>query len=146
MIALDTFALLKSIGAAPKAFEAVESDLEKAAVAAVKKSMKARDLTVEQLREIARAIGADALGFVAGHDSMKDSDIKAIVKQLDKHWAALKTARIDEQRSHLLALAQGSRQPSQKLVAPRPAAKRPATKQKAASWSTSMSAKAGKDR
>lgn len=143
MIALDTFALLKSMAAAPKTFGSVEPDLEKAAVAAVRKSLKARDLTIERLREIARAIGADAFGFVAGHDTMKDSDIKGVVKQVDKHWSALKTARIDEQRSHLLALAQGARQPSEKLVAPRPATPR-ATAKKGATWSKSMSAKAGK--
>jgi hypothetical protein len=144
MITLDTFALLRSIAAASKTFEAVEPDLEKAGVAAVKKSLKAKNLTIEQLREITRAIGADALGFVAGHDSMKDSDIKGIVKQVDKYWPAVKSARIDEQRTHLLALAQGARQPSEKLVAVRPATKRPAAKPKAASWSKSMSAKASK--
>ena len=143
MIALDTFALLKSMAAAPKTFGSVEPDLEKAAVAAVRKLLKARDLTIEKLREIARAIGADALGFVAGHDSMKDSDIKGVVKNVDKHWPTLKTARVDEQRSHLLALAQGSRQPSEKLVAPRPATTRAPAK-KGATWSKAMSAKAGK--
>lgn len=142
MIALDTFALLKSMAAAPKTFGAVEADLEKAAVAAVRKSLKARDLTIERLREIARAIGTDALGFVAGHDSMKDSDIKAVVKQVDKHWPELKTARIDEQRRHLLDLAQGACQPSEKQVAPRPEPR--AAGKKAAKWSTSMSAKASK--
>ena len=144
MIALDTFTLLRSIAAAPKTFGAVEPDLEKAAVAAVKKALKARGLSLERLREIARAIGPDALAFVAGHDSMKDSDIKSLVKQLDKHWPALSAARIDELRTHLLALAQGARQPSEKIVAPRPATKRPAAKPNSADWSTSMGAKAVK--
>lgn len=144
MIALDTFSLLRNIAAASKTFEAVEPELEKAAVAAVKKVLKTRGLTLERLHEIRRAIGPDALAFVVGHDSMKDSDVKSLVKQLDKHWPELSAARVDELRAHFLALAQGARVPSEKVVVARPASKRPAPKSKPADWSTAMGAKATK--
>ena len=117
MISLDTFALLKSIGSAPKAFAAVSADLEKVAVASVKKVLKAKTLTVGHAREICQALGADTFAFILGHESMKDSDISGLVKQLDKEWPSLKAAKIAEKRDHLLALSTGRTDPSQKAAA-----------------------------
>jgi hypothetical protein len=112
MIALDPFALLKSIAAAPATFAPVEGELETGAVAAIRKLITAKDMTLAQLRAVNDAIGADTLGFILGHDSIKDSDIKALVKRLDRQWAQLDEARIDALRDHLLDLAAGTAQPA----------------------------------
>lgn len=141
MIALDTFALLRSIAGAPETFAAVEADLERAAVSSVKKVLKAKGLTLEDFRALNRALGADTLGFILGHDSMKDSDIKGLVKKLDKHWPLPANARLDVQRDRLLALATGAVQPVEKVVASRPATKRAAAKPKTAEWSKAMGAR-----
>ena len=146
MTTLDTFALLKSIAAAPQTFTAVEPDLERVAIASVKKLLKATGLTLDELRALNRAIGADALGFVLGHDSMKDNDVKGLVKKLDKHWSKIVSARIDAQREHLLALASGAVQPAEKVAAPRSPAPKVAAKPKTAEWSKAMSARPQKDR
>src|SRR5688500_10370319 len=100
MIALDTFALLKRISGAPETFASVEADFEKAAIASVRKLLKPKELTLEKLRALNRAIGADSLGFILGHDSVKDKDITALVRKLDQKWPALKSARIPDQRDH----------------------------------------------
>jgi hypothetical protein len=141
MIALDTFALLRSIAGAPETFAVVEADLERAAVASVKKVLKAKGLTLEDFRALNGALGADTLGFILGHDTVKDSDIKGLVKKLDKHWPILPNARIDVQRDHLLALATGAVRPVERAVASRPAAKKGGAKPKTAEWSKAMSAR-----
>jgi hypothetical protein len=141
MIALDTFALLRSIAGARETFATVEADLERAAVSSVKKVLKAKGLTLEDFRTLNRALGADTLGFILGHDAVKDSDIKGLVKKLDKHWPMLLNARIDVQRDHLLALATGAVQPVEKVVAPRSVVKKGSSKPKTAEWSKAMSAK-----
>lgn len=141
MIALDTFVLLRSIAGAPETFAAVEADLERAAVSSVKKVLKTKGLTIEDLRAVNRALGEDALGFILGHDAVKESDIKALVKKLDKHWPMLANARIDQQRDHLLALATGAVRPVEKALPPRPADRKGGAKPKKAEWSKAMSAR-----
>jgi hypothetical protein len=118
MIALDTFALLRSIAGAPEIFCAVEPDLEKVAVASVKKLLKSKKMTLDGLRALNRVIDTDTLGFVLGHDSMKDSEITALVRKLDKHWPMLASARLDLQRDRLLDLASGEAQPAEKVAPP----------------------------
>jgi hypothetical protein len=141
MIALDTFALLRSIAGAPETFAAVEADLERAAVSSVKKVLKAKGLTLEDFRALNRALGTETLGFILGHDAVKDSDIKGLVKKLDKHWPMLPDARNDMQRDHLLALATGAVQPVEKVVASRSGGKKDGAKPKTAEWSKAMSAR-----
>jgi hypothetical protein len=164
MIALDTFALLKRIAGASETFADVEADLEKAAIASVKKLLKPKDLTLDRLRALNRAIGVDSLGFILGHDSVKDKDITALVKKLDQHWPTLKSARIHDQRDRLLELATGVAHPTEKVAppppaprngtrraptnqaAPRPSARRAASKSTAPEFSQAMSASPPKDR
>jgi hypothetical protein len=123
MIALDTFALLKRIAGASETFAAVEADLEKVAVASVKKLLKHKELTLDGLRALNRAIGADSLGFILGHDSLKVAEITALIKKLDQHWPPLKSARVADQRDHILDLATGAVQPAEKVVPPSPPTK-----------------------
>jgi hypothetical protein len=103
--------------------------------------LKAKGLTLEDFRALNGALGADTLGFILGHDTVKDSDIKGLVKKLDKHWPILPNARIDVQRDHLLALATGAVRPVERAVASRPAAKKGGAKPKTAEWSKAMSAR-----
>src|SRR5688572_9877989 len=98
MIALDTFALLKSVAGAPQTFAAVETDLEQAVSAAVMKLLRSKALSLDGLRELSRAIGPDALGYVLDHASTTNAEIVALVKKLDKHWPLLASARIGMQR------------------------------------------------
>lgn len=140
MIALDTFALLRSIAGAPGTFASVEDDLERLAVAAITKLLKAKGMTLEGLRALNAAVGPDTLGFILGHDSMTDADIKGLVRKLDQHWPKLANARPDSQRNHLLDLAAGTDQPVEPDAPPRPARTVAATTQPA-TWSKAMSAR-----
>ena len=144
MITINAFDLLKSIGTSQKAFGIVEADVEKAALAIMQKLMKAKNLTVLQLREVCRAIGSESLGIVI--DNLADKDVSGLIKKLDKLWPEIKTAQVDQQRERVLSLATGRIEPAAKApVAPR--ATRPAAPkakkadEPAAQWSKSMSAR-----
>jgi hypothetical protein len=147
MIALDTFALLRSIAGAPETFAAVEDDLERAAVASIKKLLKAKGLTIDYLRSLSQVLGPDSLGFILGHDSVKDKEITALVKKLDKHWPPLASARVEIQRDHLIDLATGAARPTDPPPPPArnrvprsPAKKAVAKPKKTVGWSSAMGA------
>jgi hypothetical protein len=153
MIALDTFALLKSIAGAPETFAPVEDDLEKVAIASVKKLLRAKGLTLDGLRALSRAIGPDDLGFILGHESTKDKEITDLVRKLDQYWPMRTTARVNELRDHLLALAAGAAEPSAKREKAQgssskkggaKSAKKGAAEPKGPEWSSAMGARAQK--
>ena len=140
MMTRTAFALLKSIGASETAFGAVETEVEKAALAIMQKLLKTRDLTVTRLRDACKAVGAETFATVI--DNLADKDVSSLVKKLDKLWPELKSASLPVQREHILALAVGRADPTVKAVAAPKTGK--SSKKKAdpvAAWSASMSAR-----
>jgi hypothetical protein len=139
MISLNAFSLLKTIGAAERAFAAVETDIEKAALAIAIKAVKKAG-RLEQIGAICAAVGAGALGVVI--DTMKESEVTGLNKKLDKHWADVKTAGAGAQREHVLGLASGRIAAAEK-PAPAPKPPKPGKAKKAeepeAGWSSAMS-------
>ena len=140
MITLNAFDLLKSIGSSRSSFVVIEGDIEKAALGLMQKLLKAKSLTVAQLHDVSRAIGAATLGVVL--DNLAEKDVSGIVKKIDKDWPESKTASAAGQRERVLALATGRAEPA---VKPPKAAKSGTTKGKKAAapggWSESMSAR-----
>ncbi|MGB8984559.1 MAG: hypothetical protein WCC12_22015 [Anaerolineales bacterium] len=143
MMTRTAFALLKSIGASETAFLVVGAEVEKAALAIMQKRLKAKDLTVDGLRDVCRAIGADT--FAAVIDNLADKDVSSLIKKLDKLWPELKSASLPAQREHVLALAAGRVEPVIKLAPVPKAGKASGSKSKktepVASWSESMRAR-----
>lgn len=136
MITLNAFDLLKNIGSSRNSFAVIEGDVEKAALTLMQKLLKAKALTVQNLRDVTTAIGAETLAVVV--DNFADKDVAGIVKKVDKSWPEAKTADGTAQREHLLALAVGRAEPTTK------AAKGGAGKDKKAAtggWTQSMSAR-----
>jgi hypothetical protein len=142
MTTLDGFQLLKSIGTSKKAFAVVEDAIENAALSIMKKVLKARGLTVPQLREICRAVGSDAFAQVI--DNLADKEVSALAKKLDKLWPKLETVSMHQKREHILSLAQGKIEPSVRTPPPPRAPQRRRAKtadEPSAQWSSSMSAR-----
>ncbi len=112
---VDGFAVFRSIGAHPDAFAAVAADVVKTARTLVVKQMAHKDTRLEAVRNIRAAVGGEAFGLIM--DGMSDVQIKSLAARLDKHNPELKSSSDATRRSHVLALADGSAQPSEKQKA-----------------------------
>jgi hypothetical protein len=142
MITLDGFDLLKSIGTSKKAFTVVQDDIEKAALSIMKKLLKAKGLSVPQLREVCRAVRPEALALVI--DNLADKEVSSLATKIDKLWPNIKTAPIHQKREHILSIAEGRTEPTAKAPAPPKTPKGKRAKrasEPSAKWSSSMSAR-----
>jgi hypothetical protein len=110
---IDGFAVFHSIGSHRAAFAGVAADLVKAARTLVVKLIKDKKTGLAALREIRTALGAETFNLIT--DGMADSQIKSVAANLDKHHPELKTSDAAWRRRHVLALADGSVEPMEKL-------------------------------
>ena len=110
---IDGFAVFHSIGSHRAAFAGIAADLVKAARTLVVKLIKDKKTGLGALRDIRTALGAETFNLIA--DGMPDSQIKSVAANLDKHHPELKTSNAAWQRRHVLALADGSVEPLEKL-------------------------------
>jgi len=138
MMTRTAFDLLKCIGASETAFRTVGADVEKAAMTIMQKLLKAKELSIEGLRDACSAVGADT--FVAVIDNLADKDVTALIKKFDKLWPELKSATLPTQREHVMALAVRRVEPTVK-AAPVPKPSKPNKGERKAAWSESMSAR-----
>ena len=109
---VDGFAVLRSIGSHPDTFAAIAAELAKTARNLVIKQIGHKDTGLKAVRDIHAAVGEEAFRLIA--DGMSDAQIKSLVTRLDKHNPELKTSNGAARRRHVLALAEGSAEPSQK--------------------------------
>ncbi|WP_407529308.1 hypothetical protein [Methylobacterium oryzisoli] len=103
---VDGLAILCAITETPQAFPAIRRELNKAAQLLVTKQIKARDLTLDDLRHVRAALGPQPFALVL--DGMKDSEIRNLARRLDRHDPGLGTATPADHRRRLLALAAGA--------------------------------------
>jgi hypothetical protein len=113
---IDGFAVFHSIGSHRAAFAGIAADLGKAARTLVVKLIKDKKTGLAALRDIRTALGAETFNLIA--DGMADSQIKSVAANLDKHNFELKTFNAAWQRRHVLALADGSVEPTEKPKSP----------------------------
>jgi hypothetical protein len=118
---VDGFAVLRSIGSHSDAFAAIAADVAKAARTLVVKQIAHKDTGLRILRDIRAAISPEAFGLIA--DGMTDAQIKSLAVKLDKHNSQVKASNGAARRLHVLALADGSAQPSEKQKGVRKAVK-----------------------
>lgn len=109
---IDGFAVFHSIGSNRGAFAGAATDLAKSARTIVVKLIKDKKTGLARLRDIRAALGPESFNLIA--DGMADSQIKSVVTNLDKHHPDLKTSNAAWQRRHVLALADGSVEPTEK--------------------------------
>ena len=118
-LAIDGYAVLARIAASPDVFDDVREDATKAALGLVFAQLKTKTVDLERLRAVRRALDDDSFALIL--EGLKDADIRKLVGKFDKHHADLKTAPAGLSRRHLIALAEGSAQPAEKLVKARKA-------------------------
>lgn len=114
---IDAFSILRAIDAEPALFSGIRADIAKEMGkftgklrSLLTKQIKADAGDTDTLRAIRRRLGADTFDLVV--DGMKDTDLKAILKKLDPHNSAQKTASAEWRRRHLRALLEGSMEPA----------------------------------
>ncbi|MFG1428184.1 hypothetical protein [Roseixanthobacter glucoisosaccharinicivorans] len=123
-IHLDGHAVFAAIGAHPAAFPDLSTDVAVAAEKLLVKQIKAKGLTLDGLRALFKAIGSDLATVLL--DTLKDTDVAALVKKLDKNRAGLEPAPA---RALLHALGLGLSEPEADKPKP-PTKSKPATKKK----------------
>ena len=109
---IDGFAVFHSIGSHRAAFAGIAADLIKAARTLVVKLIKDKKTGLAALRDIRTALGAETFNLIT--DGMADPQIKSVAANLDKHHPGLKTSDAAWRRRHVLALAEGSVEPTEK--------------------------------
>jgi hypothetical protein len=109
---VDGFAVFRSIGAHAEAFAAIAVEVTRTARALVLKQITHKDTGLKIVRDIRAAVGPEAFSLIA--DGMSDAQIRALALKLDRHNPELKTANEAARRLHVLALAEGVAEPTEK--------------------------------
>src|SRR6266700_2393718 len=84
---LDGFSLLYSIGAHAHVFSEIKADVLKAARTLVVKQLKTKSAGIKSLRDVRETLGHDSFALVV--DGMKDTEVKFLLRKLDKHHPEL---------------------------------------------------------
>ncbi len=121
-LAIDGYAVLGRIAANAVAFAGIRADVSKAAQALVTAQLRTKTATVENLRDVRKALGEASFALIV--EALKDAQVKTLVTKFDKHHADMKSASAQARRRHLCVLADASVAPAQKPVR----AKKPAVK------------------
>jgi hypothetical protein len=112
---VDGFAVFRCIGSHPDTFAAIAAEVATTARTLVVKQIAHRGTGLKAVRDIRAAIGPQAFSLIA--DGMSDAQIQSLAAKLDKHNPELPTSNVAARRRHVLALAEGSAQPSEKQKA-----------------------------
>lgn len=120
---IDGLAVLRNIAAHPAAFSEVTTEVApetaKVARALVTKQLKSKSLTLKNLRDVRKALGAETFNLIL--DGVADAQIKSVVAKIDKNHPDLKTSNPQWRRRQLGALADGSAESAEKVkAAPKP--------------------------
>jgi hypothetical protein len=113
---VDGFAILHSIGARPDIFAALKRDIARTARTLVIRQIVHKNTGLEAVRDIHAAVGPEAFRLIM--DGMSDAQIKSVALRLDRH-APQARAEDGSARQHVLALSEGTMQPSEKQGAAR---------------------------
>ncbi|MFG1422237.1 hypothetical protein [Roseixanthobacter liquoris] len=125
-IHLDGHAVFAAIGTHPAAFPDLSTDVAVAAEKLLVKQVKAKGLTLDQLRTLFKAIGDDLATVLL--DTLKDTEIASLVKKLDKNRAGLEPSPA---RVLLHELGFGIKEPEPDAPKSKTKAKAPAKKKPA---------------
>jgi hypothetical protein len=119
---VDGFAVLHSIGSHRDIFAALARDIARTARMLVIRQIAHNETGLETVRSIRAAVGLEAFRLIV--DGMSDAQIKSLALRIDRH-APQARAEDGAARRHVLALAEGAVQPSEK---PQGAARAPRAK------------------
>lgn len=108
---VDGFAVLHSIASRPDIFAALARDIARTARTLVIKQIAHKDTGLDAVRSIHAAVGPEAFRLII--DGMTDLQIKSLTLRIDRHAPQARTED-GSARRHVLALAEGALEPSQK--------------------------------
>jgi hypothetical protein len=108
---VDGFAILHSIGANPDIFAALARDIARTARMLIIKQIAHKDTGLVAVRGIHAAVGPEAFRLIV--DGMSDAQIKSLTLKVDRH-APQARAEDGSARNHILALAEGATEPTEK--------------------------------
>jgi hypothetical protein len=147
--AIDGFEILRAIGHNSELFRSLRSEVDKFALALLKKHLKAKAMNIDAFHALQGAVSRDVLSLFL--EELSEAELKSFTKKLDRHYPELASANASLFRKHLRALAVSEIEPSPKPVkAKKPAASKagsvekkakPAKTSAPAQWPESMSAK-----
>jgi hypothetical protein len=80
---IDGFAVFRSIGAHPRAFASIATEVAKVARGLVVKQINAKTSDLKSVRNICAAIGRDSFDLIL--DGLTDGQVKSLVAKVDKH-------------------------------------------------------------
>ena len=123
---IDGFAVLKGIVAYPSAFPDIAAEVSETARTLVIKQVKNKAADLKKIRDVLGAIGASNFKLII--DGVPDAQIKTLVTKLDKNHPEIKTETALWRRQHLIALVDGSKEPTPKENVKKPAAAKSAPK------------------
>jgi hypothetical protein len=107
---VNGFEILRTIGVHAHVFKLISADVTKAARALVIRQIAHKSTGLKTVRDIRAAVGPEAFSLVV--DGMSDAQIRSLTLKLDRHAATAKAAD-GTARRHIIALADGSAQPSE---------------------------------
>jgi hypothetical protein len=108
---VDGFAVLHSIGSHRGIFAALARDIARTARMLVIRQIAHKETGLETVRGIHAAVGPEAFRLIV--DGMSNAQIKSLTLKIDR-YAPQARAEDGAARRHILALADGSAQPSEK--------------------------------
>lgn len=141
---VDGFGLLRAMGQHPDLFSAYRSEAKKAALALLKKKLKAKSTDLSEFRALWAAISSEQMAYVL--DELNDKELGSLTKKFDRHYPGQADANGKQFRNHLRALATNQAEPAPKVVTTRQAASRPAKPKQSSGLPKSMSAKPSRRR
>ncbi|MGO8840176.1 MAG: hypothetical protein ACLQF1_03295 [Methyloceanibacter sp.] len=127
---LDGMVVLRAIAANSRLFADVVPDASKHARSLVTKQLKAKTSDLSTLRAVKKALGGAPFTLIV--DGMSDSEVRSLVRKLDKYHPDIKAGTPTWGRTHLRALADGNAEPTekpQKAIKPKPQRKAKAPRQ-----------------
>jgi hypothetical protein len=122
VLSIDGFEVLKAMTARSSAFPDITTDLNKSVDALSKtartlviKQVKHKNTSILKIRAVLEAIGISNFKLII--DGVPDAQIKTLVGKLDNH-PEIKSETAQWRRQHLIALIDGSKEPTPKATKP----------------------------
>jgi hypothetical protein len=111
---INGFDLLQAIGQHPDTFADLSSDINKAAVALLKKHFKSKTMKLDVLRASRNALTPDVLAL--GLENLNEKELRTLARKLDNHHPDTASGNAQWLRRHIRALAASEAEPSAKPV------------------------------
>jgi hypothetical protein len=119
---IDGFSLLIAVGQHRELFFSLAVEARKAALAMSKKFLKGKGIGLVELKSFHGAVGAETFALIL--EDLKEAELRALIKKIDKYYPNLLGDKAVELRSHLKALSSSRADLSPKPARPQRASRK----------------------